>query len=267
MDLRKSFFALEVENISKTFKKGKTIVKALENVSFKVRGGQIYGILGPNGSGKSTLIRIISTLLIPDTGSVKVFGFDAIKDHLKVREFINRVSAEASFFKKLSAIENLIFTAGIYGIPRRIAKEKIYEISQKLGLDEKRLNEPLENFSRGMQQKVALIRAFLTQPKLLLLDEPTTGLDPRAKLEVQRFIANLRENGTTILLTTHDMVEAEKLCDELAVIHKGRIVVSGKPQELKNMVKDHRKNVTLEDVFLYFTGYKMEEAELEELIH
>ncbi|MDI3472191.1 MAG: type transport system ATP-binding protein [Thermotogaceae bacterium] len=267
MNQERISFALEVEHISKIFKKGKTVVKALEDVSFKVKKGQIYGVLGPNGSGKSTLIRIISTLLIPDTGKVKVFGFDAIKDHLKVREFINRVSAEASFFKKLSAIENLLFVAGIYGISRKVAKQRIYEIAQKLALDIKRLNEPLEDFSRGMQQKVALIRAFLTQPRLLLLDEPTTGLDPRAKLEVQKFIINLRKAGTTILLTTHDMVEAEKLCDEVAIIYKGKIVASGKPQELKDIAANHKKNITLEDVFLYFTGYKFEEVEMEEAIN
>jgi len=260
--------ALEVLAVSKTFKKNKTVIKALENVSFHIKKGEIYGVLGPNGSGKSTLIRIISTLLIPDNGEVKIFGFDVMKDHLKVRRLINRVSVEASFFKKLSAIENLIFAAGIYGIPRNVAKKRIYEIAKNLGLDEERLNEPLEDFSRGMQQKVALIRAFLTEPKLLLLDEPTTGLDPRAKLEVQKFITDLKNNGTTILLTTHDMIEAEKLCDRLAIIYKGRIVVEGKPEELKSMIKNLKPKATLEDVFMHFTGYSLEEAEVfdEELV-
>ncbi|QTA38241.1 ABC transporter ATP-binding protein [Thermosipho ferrireducens] len=254
--------ALEVYKVSKYFNKGKKrkeLIRAVDSISFEVYEKEIFGILGPNGSGKSTLIRMISTLLIPDEGTIKVFGYDVIKDAFKIRNIINRVSVEASFFKKLSAKENLLFAAGLYGLSRKRAFKKVLELSQKVNLPHNRLNEPLEDFSRGMQQKVAIARAFLTSPKLLLLDEPTTGLDPRAKKEVQELIVNARKEGTTILLTTHDMLEAEKLCDRVAIIHKGKIIVIGTPEELKRSVNPHSKNVTLEDVFMFYTGETFEE--------
>ncbi|AKI97539.1 ABC transporter ATP-binding protein [Kosmotoga pacifica] len=258
-------YALISENIKKQFKKSKRIVHALKGINLQIREGEIYGLLGPNGSGKSTFIRIASTLLIPDTGSIKIFGYDVVKEATKVQRLINRVSAEASFFKKLSAMENLLFAAGIHGISKKEALEKIYDISEKVGLDRKRLNDPLEDFSRGMQQKVAIARAFMTEPRLMLLDEPTTGLDPRAKREVQSLILQMRENmGATILLTTHDMEEAERLCDYVAIIHRGRIIIKGRTSELKTMIAHKVTNPTFEDVFMEFTGISFDEAEYEE---
>ncbi len=248
---------LSVNNVSKYFiKKRKKPLKAVDNVSFSIEQGETFGVLGPNGSGKSTLIRMISTLLIPDEGSIQVFGYDTEKDSVKVRGVINRVSVEASFFKKLSAIENLLFTAGLYGISKRDAKEKLDYVFEKIGLEKKRLSDPIEDFSRGMQQKVSIARAFLTAPKLLLLDEPTTGLDPRAKKEVQSLIFEVKEKyGTTILLTTHDMYEAEDLCKRVSILHQGRIRKMGPINQLKEGIpKKGLKQMTLEDVFLHYTG-------------
>ena len=259
-------YVLRAENIKKQFRKNKKIVHALKGVNLEIREGEIYGLLGPNGSGKSTFIRIASTLLIPDEGHVSVFGYDVTRDAPKIQQLINRVSVEASFFRKLSAIENLLFSARLYGLPKKYAIEKIYDLAEKVNLDKKRLTDPLEDFSRGMQQKVAIARAFLTSPRMLLLDEPTTGLDPRAKREVQQLILEMREKTkTTMLLTTHDMGEAEKLCDYVAIIHNGHIVIDGRPTQLRAGMSSRIQNPTFEDVFMEYTGVSFEDAEYREV--
>ncbi|MEJ5229346.1 MAG: ABC transporter ATP-binding protein [Pseudothermotoga sp.] len=256
--------AVEVEGVSKYFKRGrKEIVHAVKNISFKVQEGEIFGILGPNGSGKSTLIRMIATLLIPDEGKIRVFGHDIQKEAMEVRKLIHRVSVEASFFKKLSANENLLFSAGIYGLSRKSFVNRINELMDLMGFDKKRLKDPVEEFSRGMQQKVSIARAFLTQPKLLLLDEPTTGLDPRAKLEVQKLIVEANKKGSTVLLSTHDMNEAYQLCHRVLIIHRGKIVAFGVPQKLVEELQRKYPNASLETVFLEYTGKSYEELETE----
>ena len=253
--------ALIVDGVSKYFRTRGKLIEAVKKVSFEIEKGEIFGLLGPNGSGKSTIVRMISTLLIPDEGKIEVFGYDVVRYPKKVQSMINRVSVEASFFKKLSAMENLLFTAGIYGIPLNAAREKIKMISRKIGLSESRLNDPLEEFSRGMQQKVAIARAFLTSPILLLLDEPTTGLDPRAKREVQDLILQvIKEHDATVLLTTHDMTEAETLCDRIGILHRGKLVAIGSPKELKEKANAY----TMEEVFMFFTGEMFEDLEVVE---
>ncbi|HPE68515.1 MAG TPA: ABC transporter ATP-binding protein [Thermotogota bacterium] len=254
--------ALSVKGISKTFQKHKNkTIKAVDNVSFEIFRGEVFGVLGPNGSGKSTLIRMISTLLIPDTGNILVFGFDAEKEANSVRNLVNRVSVEASFFKKLSAMENLLFTAGLYGISKAKAREELLRIFDRIGLSRKRIHDPLEDFSRGMQQKVAIARAFLTSPNLLLLDEPTTGLDPRAKKEVQALIQEVcKEHDTSILLTTHDMFEAEELCGRVAIFHEGKVQKMGEVMKLKAAIPGGPL-VSLEDVFMHYTGTTLKEAD------
>jgi len=197
-------------------------VVAVDNISLTVERGEIFGILGPNGSGKSTLVRLVSTLMIPDAGQVRVFGHDVQQEETAVKRLINRVSVDAAFFKKLSPMENLMYAARLYGVNAREARERIVEILTRLGIEERSIGEPLEEMSRGMQQKVAIARAFLSAPILLLLDEPTTGLDPRSKREVQAFVKEIQaDHDATMLLTTHDMNEAEALCDRIAIIDKG----------------------------------------------
>jgi ABC-2 type transport system ATP-binding protein len=250
---------VQCQGLTKMFEK-KTKVVALDNVSFCVRKYEVFGIIGPNGSGKSTLVRILSTLLIPDQGWARIFGHDVVRDYGKVRPYINRVSVDAAFFKGISAWENLRYAARLYGLSGASARERTLEILACLGFDRKRFYEPLEDLSRGMQQKVAIARAFFTSPMLLLLDEPTTGLDPRSKLDVQTYIKqSMNTNGLTIILTTHDMVEAEALCDRIAIIMKGRFVALGKPSEL---IKKYNKS-TLEKVFLDITGREWQEIEYE----
>jgi ABC-2 type transport system ATP-binding protein len=232
-------------------------IRAVDGVTFEVGRGEIFGILGPNGSGKSTLVRLMATLLLPDAGTVTIFGHDAARDRLAVRHLINRVSVEAAFFKKLSALENLRYAARLYGLPPREGLEKALGILERLGFDRRKAFGSLENLSRGMQQKVAVARALFTSPVVLLLDEPTTGLDPRSKRDVQDFVLEIREtHDTTVVLTSHDMAEADRLCDRVAFIDEGRFVVQGSPADLKKQYEHLRPDgpVSLEDIFLEVTG-------------
>src|SRR5579863_1221864 len=265
--------ALEIVGVSKVFKKSKPLwssllrrhkedekreVRAIDDVTLTIRRREIVGILGANGSGKSTLIRMLSTLLIPDSGYLRVFGYDVEKDERMVQRLINRVSVEASFFKKLSPMENLIYAARLYNMPGAEARAKIRSILGRLGIPKDRIGQPLQNMSRGMQQKVAIARAFLTAPIMLLLDEPTTGLDPRSKIDVQNFVRELREkHDATILITTHDMDEAEALCDRVAIIDQGRIVAMGTVEALKQAVMERMERttpVTMNEVFMHYTA-------------
>ena len=266
--------AVVIDGVSKVFKKSRPLwrwgkkkdeeknkkreIRAVDSVTLTVKHREIVGILGANGSGKSTLIRILSTLLIPDTGTVTIFGYDVEKDERMVQRLINRVSVEASFFKKLSPMENLIYAARLYNMSAAEARRKIYEILKRLGIKPDRITAPLENMSRGMQQKVAIARAFLTSPIVLLLDEPTTGLDPRSKIDVQNFVLELRNvHDATILITTHDMEEAEALCDRVAIIDQGRIVALGSASELKSEVAaimGRDEPATMHEVFMHYTA-------------
>jgi len=234
---------------------------AVDGVSFQVRRGEVFGILGPNGSGKSTLVRCIATLLLPDEGRITVFGHDVLREEMAVKQLINRVSVEASFFKKLTPMENLLYGARLYGLGAREARQRILKVLERLGLKKETAFRPMEEMSRGMQQKVAIARAFLTRPILLLLDEPTTGLDPRSKREVQTFMEELRDNhDATILLTTHDMQEADALCDRIAILDEGRIVALDTPASLKDLVPGTSGHApTLEDVFMELTGKRLVE--------
>jgi ABC-2 type transport system ATP-binding protein len=241
------------------------IVRAVEDVSLVVKRREIVGVLGSNGSGKSTLIRLISTLLLPDSGTVEVFGHDVVHEERAVQRLINRVSVEAAFFRKLSPMENLVYSARLYGVPGGEARREIRAILTRLGIKPDRISQPLEHMSRGMQQKVAIARAFLTAPILLLLDEPTTGLDPRSKQDVQALVRELRDtHDATILLTTHDMDEADALCDRIAIIDGGRIVALDTPDGLKASIAAKlglERPATLTEVFMAHTGRDWEADE------
>jgi ABC-2 type transport system ATP-binding protein len=239
---------------------------AVDDVSFRMEPREIYGVIGANGSGKSTLIRVLSTLLIPDQGEVYLFGRNALKDPASVRPLLNRVSADPSFFRAMSAVENLLFYGRAYGMPGSVVRRRSIELLTQLGLEQE-AKEPMTELSRGQQQKVAVARAFLTGPRLMLLDEPTTGLDPRSKRTVQSFIAEAREeHGVAILLTTHDMEEAGLLCDRIAFLAGGRIVAEGTPRELRARVAGPSRSaddIDMEDVFMAFTGRSIDEDEEE----
>ena len=255
--------ALLIEDAGKRFVVGRKRkpVTAISHVSMRLERGDIHGILGANGSGKSTLIRLISGLLTLDEGRVEVFGHDIVRDEMAVKRLINRVSVDAAFFKKLSPMENLLFAARLYGMDGATAKREALSILARLGIGANRTGRPIEQMSRGMQQKVAIARALLTSPTLLLLDEPTTGLDPRSKLDVQTFIEELREtHDATIVLTTHDLAEAERLCGRITILNDGRVVAEDTPDGLIALVaKRLGRPSTLEDVFMTFTGRSLDD--------
>lgn len=253
------FPAIEVRNLKKSFRKRNGFFKAtkswaLDDVSFTVAQGETYGLLGPNGSGKSSLIRILSTLLIADEGKVWLMGHPLPEEQALVRRIIGRVSVDAAFYKKLSARENLLYTALLYGQKLATAERRALEILERLGMEDTKFSSPLEEMSRGMQQKISIARALVINPPLLLLDEPTTGLDPRSRRDVQAFLEELRgEEGTTILLTTHDMAEAERLCARIGFLAHGKLVAEGTADQLKDLAGAS----TLDDAFIKLTGEQL----------
>jgi ABC-2 type transport system ATP-binding protein len=255
--------ALLIEGVSKSFvvARNRKPVAAISDLSIRLERGDVHGILGANGSGKSTLIRLISGLLTLDSGRVEVFGRDIERDEMEVKRLINRVSVDAAFFKKLSPMENLLFAARLYGLDGGAAKRDAIAILGRLGIAEKRVDRPVEQMSRGMQQKVAIARALLTSPTLLLLDEPTTGLDPRSKLDVQSFIEEINQtHDATIVLTTHDLAEAERLCARITVLNDGRVVAEDTPDGLKATTAERlRRPASLEDVFMTYTGRSLDD--------
>jgi ABC-2 type transport system ATP-binding protein len=255
LDLRKEFLRREGRRLRRRR------VPALKDVSFTIERGECVAILGQNGSGKSTLVRLLATLLLHDGGSARVFGHDVFAEPRAVRRLVNRVSVEAAFFKKMSSAENLAYAARFYGMTPRQTGARIPEILERVGFPSERRGESMENLSRGMQQKVALARALLTAPVLLLLDEPTTGLDPRSKLEVQEFIREVREtHDATILLCTHDLAEAELLADRVGILDRGELLCLDTPEAVKRLYRA----ATLEGAFFAATGRSFVDDEEEE---
>jgi ABC-2 type transport system ATP-binding protein len=256
--------AVDVRQLRKEFRRRvrtdgrfarKRSLLALSDVTFSVSRGECVAILGRNGSGKSTLVRLLSTLLLQDGGSARIFGHDAFTSTRQVRRLVNRVSVEASFFKRMSAAENLAYAARFYGLTHRQTAREIPRILTRVGFPVERRHEPMENLSRGMQQKVALARALLTSPVLLLLDEPTTGLDPRSKLEVQEFIKTVREeHDATILLCTHDLAEAESLADRVGILERGELVCL---EPVESLLARYGAS-SLEEAFFAATGAAFE---------
>jgi len=257
--------AIQVRNLRKSFRKRngfrkKSELWAIDDVSFSVAQGETYGLLGPNGSGKSSLIRILSTLLIADSGYVKLMGFTLPEQQEQVRKIIGRVSVDAAFYKKLSARENLLYTALLYGQKARDAERRAMDILEQLGMENAKFSTPLEEMSRGMQQKISIARALMINPPLLLLDEPTTGLDPKSRRDVQAFLEDLQSReGTTILLTTHDMTEAERLCVRIGFLAHGKLVAEGTAAHLMRRAGA----ATLDDAFIKLTGEELVEEENE----
>jgi ABC-2 type transport system ATP-binding protein len=263
--------AVDVQNLRKEFRRSdgrrsglrrrRERVTALRGVSFEIARGECVAILGQNGSGKSTLVRLLSTLLLHDGGSATIFGHDVFKETRAVRRLVNRVSVEASFFKKMSSTENLSYAARFYGMTPDETRDEIPRILEKVGFPSERRGEAMEHLSRGMQQKVALARALLTQPVLLLLDEPTTGLDPRSKLEVQDFIREVRQiHDATILLCTHDLDEAEALAERIGILDDGDLICLDTVEGIKR--KYH--SGTLEEAFFAATGHGLEDVKEDE---
>jgi ABC-2 type transport system ATP-binding protein len=211
-------------------------VEAVRGVSFHIERGDVFGLLGPNGAGKTSTIKMLITLLLPTSGSATILGHDVVAEPRAVRRRIGYVfGGDRGLYERLSALDNLRYFAELYAVPAREQRARIGELLELVGLAG-RERERVEGFSRGMRQRLHIARGLLHDPDLLFLDEPSIGIDPVGARELRQTIAGLREQGKTILLTTHYMFEADELCDRIAVIRKGELVATGTPAELKARV-------------------------------
>jgi ABC-2 type transport system ATP-binding protein len=217
-------------------------IKAVDNVSLNIRKGDIFGFLGPNGAGKTTTINILVGLSLPTSGTAKIAGLDVTKHPIGIRKRLGIAAQDAYFDHHLSIKDNLFYHGLLYGLPRKELKKRVDTALQWSKL-EKYSDKKFRNLSGGMQRRLVVARAMLSDPEILLLDEPTTGLDPQTRRQVWEFIKNLKEVGKTVLLTTHYMEEADILCDRIAIIDHGRIIARGTPDELKKMLD---KNITID---------------------
>ncbi|MGC8544692.1 MAG: ABC transporter ATP-binding protein [Athalassotoga sp.] len=214
--------------------KTKRVVKALNGINFEVKKGEIFGILGPNGAGKTTTIKILATLLLPTSGTAKVFGYDVEKHPIEIRKRINLVmGGERNLYQRLTALENMEYFAELYNVPLNIRKKRIYDLLGLAGLQKERWSDKVETYSKGMKQRLQIARGLINDPDCLFLDEPTIGLDPIGARELKNIVKTLTRMGKTIIFTTHYMQEADELCDRVAILNKGTIVTIGTPTELK----------------------------------
>jgi ABC-2 type transport system ATP-binding protein len=234
-------FAVLVRDLYKNFGN----IRALNGISFEVSEGEIFGLIGPNGAGKTTTLRIIATLLRPTSGEVLVFGYDVVKDGSKIRELISYLPEEAGAYKNLSGIDYLRFMAGFYARDDKKKKEMVERAIEIAKLGD-RINDKIRNYSKGMVRKLLVARALMHNPKLAILDEPTSGLDVINSLEVRNLILEYVKTGTTVIVSSHNMLEIEFLSNRVAFIYKGRIIESGVPVEL--LEKYQSEN--LEQVFI-----------------
>ncbi len=213
-------------------------IEAVRGVSFEVGEGELFGLLGPNGAGKTTTIKMLITLLIPTSGSASVLGYDVVREAREVRRRIGYVfGGDKGLYDRLSALDNLRYFAELYDVPPREQRARIEELLELVGL-KGRERERVEGYSRGMRQRLHIARGLLHDPPVVLLDEPTTGVDPVGARELRRTIASLADAGKTVLLTTHYMFEADELCNRIAVINEGQLVAEGTPRDLKARVAD-----------------------------
>jgi ABC-2 type transport system ATP-binding protein len=245
---------IEVDDLSRKYRSrkkllrgGVTEVEALSGVTFSIEPGELFGLLGPNGAGKTTTIKILTTLLLPTSGSARVLGLDPATEHRELRRRIGYVfGGDKGLYERISALDNLRFFADVYRVPVRSKVRRIDELLEMVGL-KGREHERVETYSRGMRQRLHIARGLLHDPEVLFLDEPTIGLDPVGARELREAVAGLQQAGKTILLTTHYMLEADELCDRVAIITDGRIVAEGTPAELKRGISD--RNVIEIEVF------------------
>ena len=223
---------IEVKNLTKMFND----FVAVDNISFDVKKGEIFGLLGPNGAGKSTTLRVLSTLAAPTKGTATIGGYDIVKDDTEVRKLIGIVSEKMIMYNRLTARENLVFFGSLFNLPKDDLNKRIDELLELVQLT-KWKNAQVGTFSTGMRQRMNVIRALLNMPQVLFLDEPTLGLDPQSSVEIREFIKKLnRENGTSIIVTTHMMVDADLLCDRIGIMDHAKIVALDTSTNLKKTI-------------------------------
>src|SRR3954467_7549190 len=240
--------ALHIDNLEKRYPTG---VEALRGVSIDIEPGAIYGLLGPNGAGKSTLIHCTTGLAQPTGGSIEIFGHDAIENYAEARQSVGLAPQEPNLDWFLTAEETLDYHAGYFGMPKRERRERAKELLETFSLTEKR-DERTRTLSGGMKRRLILARAIMPRPRLLILDEPTAGVDVELRLELWHYVQKINQEGTTILLTTHYLEEAEQLCDRIAFINNGEIVASGTSSDLAETYGVR----SLEDAYLSLVGRK-----------
>ena len=239
--------AVEASNVTKQFGE----IKALDNLSFSIKPGEIYGLIGPNGAGKTTMLRIICTLILPTSGNIKIFNLDAVKQANDVRREISYLPEEAGAYPNLTGYEYLEFMAKLQNKQGMNLKDTIDEAAQICGLGN-RLKDKAKTYSKGMKRRLLIARALMTRPKLAVLDEPASGLDVLHAYHIREIVKRyVKEQGITVLMSSHNMLEVEYLCNRVALVNKGKIVVEGEPKELK--AKFGSEN--LEEVFAKVVGY------------
>jgi len=229
---------IEVEKLSHRFGK----FPALQDISFEVQKGEIFGLIGPNGAGKTTLVRSIVTLLKPDSGRINVVGTDVARHHKKVRQLVGYVPAQPLLYPHLTAKENLELFASLYKIPGKVARERIHQFLSAFDVWQWR-NKQIKAFSTGMMQKINICRGLLHNPKVLILDEPTNGLDPQSRRVVRDFLFDIKAHGTTIVFTTHLMWAVEEICDRILILDKGKMVQLGRITDLKASIPPQSQSV------------------------
>ena len=239
--------AVEMDSVSKAF--GKT--QALKDFSLKVESGEIKGLLGPNGSGKSTAMKIITGILRPDSGSVKVLGIDVVQRPVEAKRMLGYVPETPRLYEFLTASEYLDFVGEAYDVKPSVRKERVDELLSALQMDE-HVNELMSGFSQGMKQKIAIVAALVHKPKVLVLDEPLNGLDPRSARFIKMLLNRLAKEGVAILFSTHILEIAEAICDRVTIVHQGEVLAEGGVNELRMMAG--MSGSSLEDVFLKLTG-------------
>ncbi|CAM5203449.1 Linearmycin resistance ATP-binding protein LnrL [Ureibacillus acetophenoni] len=268
---------IQVDQVKRTYevkkgswKKEKKFVEAVKGISFDVKDGEIFGLLGPNGAGKTTMIKMLTTMLIPTDGTIEVLGFNPVHQHKELRPHINFIlGGERNLYWRLSAYDNLAYFADLYKIPRSTQKERIPQLLKLVELEEA-ADRRVETFSKGMKQRLQIARGLLNNPKILFLDEPSIGLDPVSARKLRDILRDLNQQGTTIVLTTHYMYEADELCDRIAFINHGELIAIDTPQNLKqrtnhlSVIECKLSNSTKQEITRLLEGANIFDSEIHE---
>ncbi|MFQ6071363.1 MAG: ABC transporter ATP-binding protein [Methanosarcinales archaeon] len=240
---------VEIKDLTKIYKTRRGKLTAVDHVSFKVFHGEMFGMIGPNGAGKSTIFNMMTTLIKPTSGSIKIAGYDLNKDASKIRRIIGVVPQQSSLYLDLTARENLQLMGDLYEIPKYLQEERIERFLKLVALSE-HADRYVSGFSGGMKQRLSVICAMMHDPEILFWDEPTTGLDPQTRKALWDLALKLKARGKTLIFTTHYMDEADKLCDRVAIMNSGKLIALDPPDNLK---RNHQGN-NLEEVFMHLTG-------------
>lgn len=238
---------IEIKNVSKTYNDN---IKAIDNLNLKINDGEIVGFIGLNGAGKTTAIKMMTGILVPDTGTITINGYDIVKDSLKAKQIIGYIADNPDMFLKLTGIEFINFIANIYKVPVTIRKKRIKLFGERFGLSDV-LDKPMQGYSHGTRQKMMVVAALVHDPAVWILDEPLIGLDPTSAFELKKMMREHADKGNAVFFSTHVLEVAEKLCDKVAIINKGQLIYSG---SIDNMRTEFKANESLEEMFLELTN-------------